>query len=507
MIGSALCDVVLKVKVQYINNNSHIRRAISQKNYLVPFNTLMKMVDSQIVIHGETYSIDEIPPPSSKIVQAARGSLLGSFNLAKFVQDLGLVGKCIRVAYNGVAGYTNLQIQVQRVGYKIAKLANHSSLTVHQFGHASQSVLGKLQGTYEYLVDGMPEMALATLAMVAEQAKDMADAAKKLGQEFEDARNDVIAALEETQKKKGSEKDRIEKLKDEQLKLDEQRSEAKKSQERAVQAEEEGRKMYYEAEMRENKAFEKKTKLVTQLTELFVSTAKNTVGAVAATVTLDLGKAKECLQSIGKDDALGYEAMMDAARKEKVTYYEDMKKQRQIQQELYEKMIQFTECIQRCSSDSGLAEAAVQALHNAITPLKYLSTVMMDANAFWEKMHQHCKHLAREDVKIQIENAVKHNLFAAFKTRAFKRSAIEFYSEWVAMNAVCGEHMMQIELTRGELYKFLQENPTTEEARKNVRTLGKSLEVEIKQASEQLDALDERDSLLIAALDVGGASN
>ena len=55
-----------------------------------------------------------------------------------------------------------------------------------KFKQASGSILGDLQGTYQFLLDGLEDMALETLHAVAEVAKDMAAAADQLHNDFDE---------------------------------------------------------------------------------------------------------------------------------------------------------------------------------------------------------------------------------------------------------------------------------------------------------------------------------
>ena len=68
------------------------------------------MAGSYIVIDGEQFNLVSIPNAGSKLVQTAKEHLLGSLDLHSLVEDLGKLGNFIRVAYNGVAGHTRVQI-------------------------------------------------------------------------------------------------------------------------------------------------------------------------------------------------------------------------------------------------------------------------------------------------------------------------------------------------------------------------------------------------------------
>ena len=56
--------------------------------------------------------------------------MLGSIDLDVLVDDLRHVGDFVRIAYNGVAGYTDLQIKIRRIGYDVTKLCDKLAVTV-----------------------------------------------------------------------------------------------------------------------------------------------------------------------------------------------------------------------------------------------------------------------------------------------------------------------------------------------------------------------------------------
>ena len=167
------------------------------------------MADSEIqgtvVIKGERFSIVEVPDSNTQIVVSEKERLLGSIDFQALVTDLSKVGNCVRIAYNGVAGYTELQIKIR---YNVTKLCNKSAVTVSKLKQASGSILGDLQGTYQFLLDGFEELALDTLHAVSEVAKDMAHAADELHKEFDEESKRVEGTLKETMTKKGEETDR-----------------------------------------------------------------------------------------------------------------------------------------------------------------------------------------------------------------------------------------------------------------------------------------------------------
>ena len=441
--------------------------------------------DTAVEIDGETFDLVCIPKAESKMVQTAKTSLLGSLDLQSLVEDLGKLGSFIRVAYNGVAGCTEVQIKVQRVGYNITKLADKSAVTVHKFKGASQSVLEELQGTYQYLLDGLEEMALETLSQLTSIAKDMANAAKELHNDFEKATTDVIDALEDTQREKGSEEERKKALEEERKEFEMKKKKAVRQQENAIAAEENAKALYNEAQKREDKAMDAQDSLLNTITSAFTGI----VGAAASAATLKTEEALEKLSQIG--DKSGYKEAMKMANKEKKKHMEEMQKQRDLRQDAILQCIEFTEKIKNCQDDGMLAEAAIEALHSSIGALKSLSAIMMNAALFWEQMQAHCESLAKGDIKQSVEAAMKLSEEKRIKTwtsPSFKKKALRYYSKWVALDDVCGVYMLQIKETRQDLYNYLEDNPTIEQAKKNVRELATTFANDLKQAQEKLEA-------------------
>ncbi|XP_068691241.1 tropomyosin beta chain-like [Montipora foliosa] len=442
------------------------------------------MAGTDIVIDGEQFNLVSIPNAGSKLVQTAKGHLLGSLDLQSLVEDLGKLGNFIRVAYNGVAGHTEVQIKVQRVGYKITKLADKSAVTVHKFKGASQSVLEELKGTYEYLLDGLEEMALETLSQLTSIAKDMAAAADELHNDFEKATKDVIDALEDTQRAKGSEEERKKALEEERKEFELKKQKAVMQQKHATEAEQRAKAFYDEAQKRENKAIDAQDSLLNTITGALTGI----VSAVQSVATLEIDKAVEKITSIG--DKSGHKEAMKMANEEKKKQMEEMQKQRDLRQEALLQCLEFAEKIKNCQDDGELAEAAIKALHSSIGALKSLSAIMMKAAIFWQQMQVHCESLATGEMQNQVERAMKmpeEKRIKVWTSNAFKGKALRYYSKWVALDDVCGVYMLQIKETRQDLYNYLEDNPTIEEARKNVRELAATFGKDLKEAQEKLE--------------------
>ncbi|XP_020900998.1 uncharacterized protein LOC110239614 [Exaiptasia diaphana] len=448
----------------------------------------MALAKKDVVIGGETFFLDQIPDAKSALVALIKDDALGDVDLKGLVTDLSNLGKFIRVAYNGVAGHTELQIKVERVGLKIAKLAGKSDVAVHSFRTTSRDVLQELKGTYEYLLDGLEEMALVTLSGLATLAEKMAKASEELHKDFELAAGDVENALEDTRKFKGLEEEQRKKLNKQQEEFAKELKKAEQLKGEADEAERNAEELYYEAQKHEYKAYDDYGSFM----KTVVDGLAKVLNAGALAVSLEPKKALEKLSQIG--DKTAYKEAMDKAREEKMKHLEVKQKQQDMRREANQQCIEFAERIKNCRSDDELAQVAIDALHNSVGALKSLSVIMMNAAQFWKQMQTHCEALAGEEVQKQIETAVEKcdeaRRMKIWTSSAFKKKAINYYAKWVALDEVCGNYMQQIKDTRGDLYKYLEENPTIEQSRRNVRDLAITFMKDLQKAQNDLEKKD-----------------
>ncbi|XP_022796785.1 uncharacterized protein LOC111335193 [Stylophora pistillata] len=161
------------------------------------------------------------------------------------------------------------------------------------------------------------------------------------------------------------------------------------------------------------------------------------VGATASGVALDFHKAAEKLNKIG--DQSGYEDTFKMANTEKMKHLNEKQKQQDLPSrgDTSEFGIHGED---NCKDDDALADAAIEALHSSIGALKSLSTIMMNAALFWQKMQMHCESLSKGDVNKFVKTAMKkpkeerHELWTS---TGFKTKAVRYYSKWVVLDDVC----------------------------------------------------------------------
>lgn len=276
-----------------------------------------------------------------------------------------------------------------------------------------------------------------------------------------------------------------------------QKQKAQEIQKRALEAEDKASELYTQAEKRQEKAFDKQGSMFAALADGLMSI----MGAAKAGLGGDFEKAMEKLENLG--DQSGYKEAMKMANEEKMKHLDEMQKQRDMRRDALLQCIEFTEKIKSCQDDDALADAAINALHSSIGALKSLSAIMMNAALFWRQMQGHCESLAKGDIQQTVEKAMKmpeEKRLKVWTSKSFKTKAVQYYSKWVALDGVCEVHMEQIKETREDLYSYLTENPTIEEAKKNVRKLADKLAADLKKANEELaekekEAQEERKSL------------
>ena len=435
-------------------------------------------LDVELQIEGEVYSLNKVPNESSAIVKAETDRLLGAINLKALVDDLGRVGAFIRIAYNGVGAagpkFTDNQIEIQRLGYDVTKLCDKSALTVAKFKKASRSILTDLQSTYEYLLDNLEEMALETLSAVSKLAGDMEKAALDLHEDFIAEEKRVEEILEKTQRARGAENQRIKYLQKEREDMEIQ----KKAQQVLVA----------DHQKAEQEAAARRRNLEEQEDAAIAALDSNGPGQMFKHMCNSV--TSRFLMGVELFDAKGPEKKV-AALKESCR--KALETEQAISQQKHDSLTRMTEfaCkITDCNTEKNMADVAADALHQAIGALKELSAVMMQAAVFWKQMQDHFHTLAESEMKNQVKKVMQtfseEKRLKVWTSRGFKIKAIEFYAGWVALHSVCTTYVEYIRITQQDLYRYIKENPTYEESRKNVKELAQKFLTDLQRDQKEL---------------------
>ena len=448
------------------------------------------MADNRLVVIGDTtYSIVELPDEDTELVVAERKKLLGHIDLRSLVEDLGRVGRCIQVSFNGVVAagpkFTELQIEIQRLGYDVTRLCDKSAVTVSKFKRASTTILTDLQSTYDYLLDGFEDMALDTLSSVSDLAGQMAAAAEDLHRCFDDEARKVEKVLEETQRKEGEQARLAEEKKKEKLEFEQKQKDQVDLLQKASEKEQEAEARFHECELRADTAIDELGDEGGFLQKLGNGLTSRVFGK----------------ELFGKSKATK-ERQLEEIQRTKREALEIRQHREKERQEAFKKLTEFTVMVKNCDNEEEFAKCSAEALHKAMEGLKILAALMMQAALFWKQMQDHCKALADDKLKDKVENAMSKfddaKRLKLWTSRPFKTQAVRFYAGWVALDHVCGEYMEAIKETQAELYKYIQENPTYEEAKARVGDLALTFMKEIEDAQR---ACEERDSEMQQELD------
>ena len=437
---------------------------------------------ARITIGSEEFSIVEVPSSATAVVRKQREHLLGSIDLPVLVEDLGRVGNFVRLAYNGTAGHTELQIKIREIGYDVTKLCDKSAVTVSKFKQASGSILDDLQGTYQFLLDGLEDIALETLASVSEVAKGMATAAEELHQDFADESLKVEGVLKDTMKEKGEEGKR--KKEEKKRKYETDKIRAQQQQQASEQEYAECEKRYREAAEKQEKAHE---------------SAASPIKAVVNALVAPLG--------IRAFDTEGDKERAKEYREEKLKHLDDMRNQREQRRQALQDIAEFAKHIIDCREDIDLADATIDALHKAIGGLKVLSVLMLKVAHFWKEMQKYCEKLARDKMQNLVKEAMempKKERLRVWTATGFKTRAIKYYAQWVALDDVCEIYLARIKETQETLYSYLIENPTLNEARANVRQLAIAFSDDLEKAHREIDEKNAADEEERARMLEGG---
>lgn len=420
-----------------------------------------------VSMEGENYSIVEIPHESSAVVRKAKDAFLtgGTVDLDSLVDDLGKVGKFVRLAYNGVTAagpdHADLQVKVRQIGDEVTNLCDKSAVTVSKFKAACSSVLSDMQSSYEFLTSGLEEVAVETFSSISEVAKEMRIAAEDMAKDFEEEIKNVQDTYSVAMKRRGESENKIREMK---RKFEKQKIEQEKQEEARREAEELEAKANEEAE---------------KLWDLEKEALKDGGWSVGVSI-------------FGR--FVGYKS---AKREEVERYRERRAEQLRLMNENREKRQEALEEIAKCAKkmlkvgEGGqvLKKVAEDALHESIAALFRLSVVMREAANFWRRMETHCKSMAGPTLEKQLNKVM--TLDSEKKARfwssdAFKRGAVNFYSQWIALQGVCSVYMQKIKETQEDLYKYLTENPSYSEAQKSITTLAAELVDEISVAKDDI---------------------
>ena len=123
--------------------------------------------------------------------------------------------------------------------------------------------------------------------------------------------------------------------------------------------------------------------------------------------------------------------------------------------------------------------------------MKQLIHLLRQAALFWNQLKQHCQVLSDDKLQNKIKKLVKEFSEEERKeywtSNEFKQRMFFYISKWVALHSVSSDYFEYIKLTQQDLYKYILENPTREESRRNLRALAENFEDDLASAQEEIE--------------------
>ena len=441
---------------------------------------------TSVIIEGENYSILSVPSESSALVKIEKEELTGSntLSLKTLVIDLGRVGEFIKIAYNatlsaGISGDERihmLHLQIRSLGSGITDLCGMSAVTVSNFRSTTRTILQELKGAYQYLLDGFEDMAVDCMENLSTLAEKMAKAAANLEKEIKKQEEKVAKALDDSKTASFLEEKEIKRLEELREKRKEEIKELDKEIARTAKLEEDTKK---DRRMLEQKELDEIKNIET-----------STLEAIGNFIWEGAGTK---LFGGHKQDARERKTMYAKKAADK---QEEERKAREERKEYIQQQQDFLSEMKSCETKESNAAQAVKFLHAACGALQELEVIMKRAAIFWMKLQQHCKSLAEDSVKQRIERGIKlpaKRRLEFWTSESFKTQAVAYYAKWAALHSMCHEYMGHIEQTQEQLYKYLRENPTREEARTNLPALISKYEDSLSEEAKQITQLMEKD--------------
>lgn len=509
-----------------------------------------------IVLSGETYSLLEIPPESSKAVLAGKKAILENLRLDNLVTGLNRAAGLVYVAQNGVAGFGSLMAAMTGLSDGIIKAASDASLTLSGFADESKTILSHLKRSMTFLLKGQEDLAVKFLTKCGSSAQEMSTQSSKLADRFDKLGDQAIEVLKNTQVEQGRQHEKIEEERRKIAQLQADTAEAKTLSEQLATQRVELKTMYEDAKAKEDKAAERAfaLQIVGAIFGAIGSGLNSFAGGMkpgnSAPPQAESPAAKPTPPATGKattppeksGDANGSDAkksgseketeaaakgsadasnavsgstnkmassQQDAAqsyRSEKMKYLDKLLEAEEKQRKALADIAKYAELLKSTAQEKQIAETTAAALHQAVGALKSIASTLRDNSFFWQLMAQACQKLAApkflEVIKEMKDLSLEERL-EIYLEDDFKIELITYYAQWQALNLVCNEYSAAVFEARAQMLADFQKNPTIEEAQKQAPVLAAQLladtQADLKKLDERRAAIDVEKKVLSGA--------
>ena len=449
---------------------------------LFPLCGLAESADTKVKINGEEYTPAEPLSEVSPIVEEGKDEILDKSDLYSFVNDLRRLARFMRIAYNGMkaagTNYTDLQIEIQLLGYNITDLYDKTARTLKKFNKTSKNIVTKRRTAYLYLMDGLDEMASEALSSLAHDAREMSRAALELYDGYNRMAEEFIKTLVHTQTTQTKQERHLNKLKLEHIKMEE----TKREQERVAE----------EAEKIKERAARKVEKYTSYENENLMrmnSYPRYIKNFMKDAVNFVFGR---------------WYTIPDDGVEENVKMFHDWSlkqlqleaKERELQNEALglfrDALLRIAEIDAVFESEENIAGAVADALHLSVGALRNLSDIMKHAANIWKNFEDEFLYLAqlRKPMDTALEYSSDKRL-AIWTSDPFKEDFVRDSAQWLAMHVVCREVGEEVKRTQHELHGYIRENPTKEESRSVMKHLANELLTDIEKEQKDSQAVIE----------------
>ena len=432
---------------------------------------LSKESKAVVTIEGESYSLLMIPASSTAVVASVKKEMLQKINLKQVAIDLNNLGMFLRVAYNGVVGYTDLQIQVRGVYYNVADLCDDTVRTINQFSQSSKTAIQYLQTAYQFFLKDNFKAGFKALFHVAKLARKLAEEAGFLEQKY-DAE---YKRVQEVEKSSMKQKESVE---EKQKQLEEKLQDVTQKEQDLLKKETSSRDDYEQVDKTLDDYLKQKMDIERehyhwkreQPSLGFLKTLSNKICQVLT---------KNEAYATPKAPTAGISESIDHYNKKKEEIFKSIAEQEQQRQELLTQMASFTDELQQCvGTDGSLGKSAVQSLQYAIKALGNLARTMAVAKRYWEGMGDLCRNVSESHEFV--ESLIGDDKIAKMlEDDTFKENAVKYFGSWVALNDICEEYKGKIEQVQNNVDLQIRECPSPEEARSAVLDLAEKFKKEL----------------------------
>lgn len=214
---------------------------------------------SAIEVNGRVYDLQLVPDYTDTLVAREQADLLLQIDLNELNDNLYLSVELLFVAYNGVAGAKNgeLQAEINNMMGILALLCNKCVGTMSTFKDETQNIINELGQTYRFLISGKEKLAVKKLRHCGESSKVMSERAKELSLGFIELQKSSVDVRSNAIKEETSEYDKKVTAEKAIRELEAKRKTEEQNQTELAAQVAKMQKMYDDAKSREEKAAKK----------------------------------------------------------------------------------------------------------------------------------------------------------------------------------------------------------------------------------------------------------